>query len=86
MEKELFYLLIQEDHHGHDDIIDKTHSLIQAKEWFEDAKKEQKYCRIESVEMIGRDVDGEPIWDNNNTIDSYFPEDYEIQRGYIINH
>lgn len=74
-------LVIVDDETG----ADHVHSIIDIPDFdkcveiglkeFERLKEEHDYVRVESMEVINIDEDGNYVGDNNDTIKSYFAED-----------
>ncbi len=79
MDKKIVYLMIEQDESGRDEIVGETSDIAVAKKWFDETKGTVSYCRYESVELVGIGEYDEPIYDNNDTIESYFEEDDQMK-------
>lgn len=77
MEKK-HYLVIGNDTNGRDELVGTFTSVSKAKKIFDELVSEGiSYVRYESVDVIGGNKEDGFEYDNNDTIESYYDEDYD---------
>jgi hypothetical protein len=67
--------VIIENSNGNDDVYWEGKDNEVAKTTFNTFKGGDYYCRWEKVDVIGGDTENGWELDNNDTVESYFPED-----------